>query len=120
MDRCPTLEQLEQWLQQPADNPEPHLLAAHVDECPRCQQALERLTAGAGRPRLGAAPKPPAGISSTRIGRLKEEAPVRGGPPPGDMAPGRPSPAASGLAPRLEQEIRDLLRRRLRVATLVG
>src|SRR5262249_30470932 len=68
----------------------------------------------------GAPRKPPAGISSTRIGRLKEEAPARGGLPPGDMAPGRPSPAASGLPPRLEQEIRDLLRRRLRVATLVG
>src|SRR5262249_44551441 len=68
----------------------------------------------------GAPRKPPAGISPTRIGRLKEEAPARGGLPPGDMAPGRPSPGASGPPPRLEQEIRDLLRRRLRVATLVA
>jgi serine/threonine-protein kinase len=120
MDRCPTLDQLEQWLQQPVDSPEPHLLAAHVDECLSCQHALERLTAGAGRPGFGASPKPPAGVILPLAERLKEVPPVHGGPPPGGKAPGRPSPGAVAPPPQLEQEIRDLLRRRLRVATLVA
>ena len=43
MKCCPTTEQLERWLRQPAEDTE--ALAAHVDGCPRCQQALEILTA---------------------------------------------------------------------------
>jgi serine/threonine-protein kinase len=100
MDRCPPVEQLEQWLQA-ADGPESHALAAHIDGCPRCQGALEGLTADAGKLCLRTtAPVPP------------EKAPPS--PPRG-----WPSFGPAGSPPRMEHEIRALLRRRLRVVTLV-
>ncbi len=93
MDPCPTDEQLESWLQQPTENFAFHALASHVDSCPRCQDALERLTAPAKQ--------------------LPSTSPIQG-----QVRYASP-PGTPGSLPRLEHEIRALLQRRLRVATVV-
>jgi serine/threonine-protein kinase len=108
MERCPPVEQLEQWLQGPADSPESHALAAHVDGCPHCQGVLEGLTADAAKPRSGASPAPRA--------RPKPDPPER---QPVSPVGGGSTFVSAGSLPRLEREIVALLRRRLRVVALL-
>src|SRR5262245_30880361 len=99
MIRCPAAEQLKAWVRRPADCPEAQALAAHVDECPHCQRALEQLTA----------------LGGPILGRLEELALL---PPPGGAGgPTKPltSRALGSQPPHLESEIRDLLQRRLRL-----
>src|SRR5262245_54509272 len=42
--RCPTVEDLEQWLDEELADARQEELARHVGDCTRCQAALERLT----------------------------------------------------------------------------
>src|SRR5262245_15422896 len=99
MDSCPTTGQLERLLQTTTDGPDPDAVAAHVDRCPHCQRRLERLTADAGRLPWGA---------------IARSLPAATAPPGARTAPAGGPDSRS----RLEHEIRALLRRRLRVATL--
>jgi WD40 repeat protein/serine/threonine protein kinase len=46
MNPCPSLEQLRRLLADQLGLPEAESLEAHVESCPACQEALERLTAG--------------------------------------------------------------------------
>src|SRR5438034_6592196 len=91
MKRCPTTEQLERWLRQPAEDPEG--LAAHVDGCPRCQQALEILTANPSPALTESLSGPLATTDGRALGGLKEAPPA-----PGPAARLRPaaSPGARG------------------------
>jgi serine/threonine-protein kinase len=120
MDRCPTPEQLDRWLQQAGQGTAGQSLAAHIDACPRCQHLLEEFTAGtAGRPAPVALPSTDAPV----LGGLKA-GPPRAAPSPGPpgaatTVPGRPM-VGPGPGPRLEQETRTLLHRRLRVFSLVS
>jgi serine/threonine-protein kinase len=122
MTRCPTTEQLERWLRCPHGDPEAGALAAHVDDCARCQGVLEGLTAGPAPSPTGSSAGPPTAPGGPALGRLKDAPPARRFDPP--RRPGR-RPAVLATAPagpplpgsesRLEQEIRRLLRHRLRV-----
>jgi serine/threonine-protein kinase len=109
MRECPTPERLDRWLRQQGSGAEEQALAAHVDACRRCQQALEELTAGTSGARR--APAPPT-TDAPVLGRLK------GGPDSITTVPGAPA-ALPGPAPRLEQETRVLLQR-LRVFSVVA
>src|SRR5262245_63261806 len=100
MNPCPTAEQLAEGLQLPADCPEFQALATHVDGCPRCQLALERLTAEGGQPLPWAARKPVPAADYAVLGHLKEVLPgmVRNMPLGG--------PSANTIVPS-GQEVRD-------------
>jgi eukaryotic-like serine/threonine-protein kinase len=109
MDRCPTPERLEQLLEERLAGADYDSVSAHVGACPRCQEALERLTAdaaGVGAPspgpaaaadpssaffsRLKQSPPPSASFSS---GKLLGDGPASGGDrPPAPAAP----PAVAG------------------------
>ncbi|HZY88953.1 MAG TPA: hypothetical protein VFE78_29275, partial [Gemmataceae bacterium] len=87
MDRCPTPEQLEQLLEERLAGADRDGVAAHVGACPRCQQALERLTgdtasvgSAAGTHEAAAA----AGPESAFFSRLKQSP-----PPSGSFSSGR-------------------------------
>src|SRR5262249_55248697 len=96
---CPSTRQLEQWLQQAPGAPDLEARAAHVDECPLCQQVLEQLTAK-GRP------LPPSPVlTSTVVGPARVS----------DQKPELFAPAPANSSPPLQQETRALLQRRLRV-----
>jgi hypothetical protein len=113
---CPTAEELARWLDRPAGRPGAEPLAAHVDGCTHCQQVLEALTAG-----TATAPHPTSADSAV-LGRLKQEWPG----PPSRPARAREAPAGPpelrppGALPRLEEEVRRLLRRRLLVVSVVA
>src|SRR5262245_41773762 len=94
MNRCPTTEQLERWLQQPGDGAEAQALAAHVDVCPHCQSALATLTAdpAASQAPFGA---PTLTLDDPAPGRL-EEAP----PDPVGLRATAPDLAIDRLQPR--------------------
>jgi serine/threonine-protein kinase len=122
MNRCPSAEQLERWLNQPADDAAAQALAAHVDACPHCQQALEALTAGPAVPLTESFPEPLPTIDGRALGGLKD-APAPPGPAGSadrtalETLP--PPRTSAGARCRLEQETRDLLLRRLRVFSLI-
>ena len=107
MERCPTAGQLERWLRQPGPGGESEELARHVDGCPRCQQALDALAAGGPAP---AKPQFAPTVDDPALNRLKDARPTTDHPD----RPLVPAPA-SGAQPRLEEETRRLLLRRLRV-----
>ena len=110
MERCPTAGQLERWLRQPGPGGESEELARHVDDCPRCQQALDRLAAGETAALSRARPELPPAADAPALNRLKDARPTT------DLPDGPLVPApASGAQPRLEEETRRLLLRRLRV-----
>src|SRR5579884_264188 len=111
MSSCPTRDRLEQWLDLPAGDAEQSELAGHIDACPTCQRLLDELTAGgASRREIGTRDyRPP----SRREGPSTSAAPVA---VPTTVATG----GTFGTPPRLENEIRDLLQRRLRLAALLG
>src|SRR5262249_16936008 len=111
MERCPSAEQLERWLHQHGAPGESQELARHVDDCPRCQQALDALAAGAAAATVAKRELPPT-VDEAALNRLKEARPAPGLP---DGARGPAPPAASGAPSRLEEEIRRLLLWRLRV-----
>ncbi len=80
MDRCPSPERLEQLLDESLGGADHDAVSAHVGACPRCQEALERLTAdaagvAAAAPQHGASPTPPAGPTSAFFSRLKQSPP---------------------------------------------
>jgi serine/threonine-protein kinase len=112
MERCPTAGQLERWLRQPRTGGEFEELARHVDGCPSCQQALDRLAGGATTALSPqASPEPPT-ADAAALNRLKDVRPTTDLP----AGPLVPAPAAaSGAQSRLEEETRRLLLRRLRV-----
>jgi WD40 repeat protein/Tfp pilus assembly protein PilF len=64
MTDCPTPEELRRLLEGP-DGPEPEAFAAHLERCPACQEALERLTGG---PRPD--PAVPDGLLPTFVGEV--------------------------------------------------
>jgi WD40 repeat protein/serine/threonine protein kinase len=74
MDRCPTPERLEQLLEERLAGADFDSVSAHVAACRQCQEALERLTAGAARV-SAAAPAPPDGPTSAFFSRLKQSPP---------------------------------------------
>src|SRR5262245_22668383 len=132
MNPCPTAEQLAEGLQLPADCPEFQALATHVDGCPRCQLALERLTAEGGQTVALLPRKPVSAADSAVLGHLKKVLPsmVRSIPPKGPsdntfvlsgrhLSDAPPRDLAPGQLPRLQHEIRDLLQKRLRAFSVV-
>jgi serine/threonine-protein kinase len=120
MDRCPTPEQLDHWLQQAGRGSEDQALAAHIDACPYCQQRLEVLT-GRAATRPAAAPLPSTDLPV--LSRLKAGRPraVRSAKPQGDMVTvrGQQPGEDSSTGSRLEEETRRLLHRRLRIFSVV-
>jgi serine/threonine-protein kinase len=123
MTRCPTTEQLERWLRCPHEDPEAGALAAHVDDCARCQGVLEGLTAGPSLSPAGSSAGPPTTApGGPALGRLKDTPPARRSDPhrdpgrgPAVLAAAPAGPPLPGSESRVEQEIRRLLRSRLRV-----
>src|SRR5262245_2283838 len=97
MDRCPSPEQLQRLLEQGPGAPEGAAVARHVDACPRCQQALDRLTDT--DPSLTSSskcqPRPPSGLGPDFLNKLKRATPPpswargqAGGRNPGTSPPG--------------------------------
>src|SRR5262249_32451196 len=92
---------------------------------------LEQLTADDGQLRSGVFPNLSPGIGPTPLVQRKNELPIPEPPAParggsgerastgGEEVRGPISAGPPGTLPRLEHEIRDLLQRRLRVATVV-
>lgn len=117
MERCPTPEELDHWLRRAGEGNDDHALAAHVDACPHCQHLLEELTAGPSPPRTSA--RPPLPTTAPLLNQLRVS------PEPAELGAENPTTAeqSSGPdtpSPRLDQETRTLLHRRLRVFTLVA
>src|SRR5262245_49036583 len=120
MNHCPTADQLRRWLRHPESD---GALADHVDGCPRCQQALEVLMSDPDLPPT----RPETTVETSALERLREgtaarptTADERRAPPaPAALGAVHPRPYSSGELPRLQEEIRALLQRRLRVFSLV-
>jgi serine/threonine protein kinase len=109
MDRCPSPERLEQLLEERLAGADFDSISAHVGTCPRCQEALERLTAdtakvAAAAPSQAGQPAAPEGQASAFFSRLKQS------PPPsasfssarllgGGSSSGRDQPAAPVAPP---------------------
>jgi eukaryotic-like serine/threonine-protein kinase len=120
MDQCPTPQQLARWLLQAGQGADDHDLADHVDTCRHCQHLLEGLTSGAAL-RPTRAPLPPT--DAIALGQLKAgPSHVEKSLVPRDQPATVPARLAGGshTGPRMEQETRDLLQRRLRVFSLVS
>src|SRR5689334_8460562 len=59
MDRCPASEQLRQLLEDHLSEADRDPVARHVDQCGRCQERLEQLTASSSNPTWRVPPSPP-------------------------------------------------------------
>jgi serine/threonine-protein kinase len=123
-DDCPTVSQLKQWLDGPDGRPEHQALARHIDGCPHCQRTLEQLTVVTA-PAAGPAF---ADTDSHLLRPMKQAVPaalavvvsaVRAPLPQGRSAGQLVLPLPGGL-PRLEGEVRQLLRRRLLAVSVVA
>jgi hypothetical protein len=129
MSRCPSSEQLQELLADRLAGPDAEAVEAHVEACPACQEALERLTGDAeARPGPGAASHGESGRNF--LLRLEQEPPTEAWPGPGRSergkggrgpAPPDPRGPAAGLtvavaaskASQSAAEIQTLLRKRL-------
>jgi serine/threonine-protein kinase len=116
MSSCPTRAQLERWLDLPPADEEHRALAQHVDGCAACQLLLDRLTGGIGNRTTTLATQ-----DMPRESRLRRDIAVSDGPK-ADHAPTTLPPASGspGTPPLLENEIRALLHRRLRVFAVLA
>jgi hypothetical protein len=140
MTRCPSSEELRQWLADGLTGPEAEALEAHVETCAGCQQAVEDLLDDTGGRTVGE----PAGredVGSDFLRRLERDPPTCAGPlllpnvraaavsccphqGRGVSTPGsaeRPRTILiSGIGSQpAADELRPLLRRRLLFVTLV-
>ena len=87
MSRCPTLEQLEGFLNETASEPERTTLSQHIDRCTVCQAKLDGLTSKTSLASSASAvlPRPAAGDSASLssssqsgfLARLKENPPSK-------------------------------------------
>lgn len=104
MKRCPSREQLDDWLEERLSDVERRSVAAHVDDCRRCQQALDTLTAvvadealsavsavGAGA-RAGVSGEGLSDVQVAFLDRLKQALPVSAS----DNRRSRPATAVEG------------------------
>jgi len=109
MDRCPSPERLEQLLDERLAGADFDSLSAHVGACPRCQEALERLTADSAGVAAAAAtpaagPTPAADPTSAFFSRLKQSPPPSAAFSSGKLlgdgsGPGRDQPPAPAAPP---------------------
>jgi serine/threonine-protein kinase len=118
MQPCPDRARLERWLDLPTGEAEQSELARHIDGCPACQRLLDELTGGD----QGSTSKLETEAFSLPS-RLRKPVPRPDQAAPEPAAPPAATEAAAGAfgtPPRHENEIRDLLHRRLFVAAAVG
>src|SRR5205823_11376236 len=98
MRGCPSAHDLEGLIEERLGDSESAALARHVDSCPNCQLALERLTQDTLPPAAPPSPPPaPDASQAAFLDRLKQAPPSEGGagrpaPAPGDAE----GPAAPG------------------------
>jgi hypothetical protein len=92
MTGCPSLERLQSLLAGALPNPELAALAEHVEGCPGCRVALDRLSAAADEPkwRRLREPAPPAEPSAAFLRRLEALTPAFHPPCPDETASGGP------------------------------
>src|SRR5262245_46153111 len=97
MNRCPSPEQLQDLLADRLVGAEAEAIEAHVEACPACQQALERLTGGADT-REGQGPASRSASGGDFLRRLENRPPpgLELSPADGEQAKGvkRPDPVA--------------------------
>jgi serine/threonine protein kinase len=98
MTHCPSPELLQQWLADRLSGPEGEAIETHIERCPTCQQALERLTgsAGAGPSR---ATDSPGESGAAFLYRLEREPPTEGPVRPSAVGAVETRPAPSPTAP---------------------
>jgi serine/threonine protein kinase/WD40 repeat protein len=100
MTRCPSSEELRQWLADGLTGPEAEALEAHVETCAGCQQAVEDLLDDTG----GRTVRGPDGgeeVGGDFLRRLERDPPTCAGPPlvpNGRVAPASCSPTAEAAA----------------------
>src|SRR5262249_33599585 len=109
---CPADARLAQLLTEPPDGATEAELEQHLEQCPRCQGELDRLTAGAGdlgkRFRPAAAPQPLPDAGEAFVRRLKEDTELLsepGGSPTDTLRhrlQARPGPAGLPAVPGYE------------------
>src|SRR5262245_39497163 len=142
MTGCPSSEQLQRFLADLVAGPEAKAVEAHIETCAGCQQALDQLTRGP-EVSVGRGSSPRSQSAGGFLRRLEQRPPA--GPPPhsptpppppetskpdveptvlyreGDVPEGRIQVAlAPGLSGGSLVEIAVLLRKRLRILTLIA
>src|SRR5947209_7369749 len=97
MSNCPCPEQLQRWLADQLGSPLEQAVAAHVETCPNCQQALERLT-GAAAARNGPEARSGRESGADFLCRLGRKPPAGAWTTPGPKEPAQITDKLSGVS----------------------